>query len=222
MISIKSKPDLQLIKKVMCLQKYYICLFIKPKRKGLFKKISDKNILEGIRQQDSKVLNYIYDHYYQTVKNHVTKNRGTDDDVPDVFQDTIIELYKHVLEDNFTLTTDLKGYFFGIARNIWNAHLRYKKRTVGIETDIAEEAESDELFDLVLERIMSRAFQKLKPDCQTVLTLFSDGYSYEEIAGKMKLKNEIYARRKKYLCKEALIEIVKEDPEYQEYLRLLK
>mgnify|MGYP001569388319 CR=1 FL=1 len=55
-----------------------------------------------------------------------------------------------------------------------------------------------------------------------VLNLYSDGSSYEEIAEKMDLKNETYARRKKYLSKEALLEIVKEDPEYQEYLRFLK
>jgi hypothetical protein len=32
----------------------------------------------------------------------------------------------------------------------------------------------------------------------------------------MGLKNESYARRKKYLCKEALMEIIKTDPEYQD------
>jgi hypothetical protein len=55
-----------------------------------------------------------------------------------------------------------------------------------------------------------------------VLNLFSDGLSYEEIAVKLNLKNEVYARRKKYLCKEALLELIKEDPEYQEYLRFQK
>ena len=55
-----------------------------------------------------------------------------------------------------------------------------------------------------------------------VLNLFSNGLSYEEIAVKMNLKNEVYARRKKYLVKEALLEFVKEDPEYQESLRLRK
>jgi hypothetical protein len=45
-------------------------------------------------------------------------------------------------------------------------------------------------------------------------------FSYEDIAVRMNLKNETYARRKKYLCKEALLEIIKEDPEYQEFLRL--
>jgi len=62
----------------------------------------------------------------------------------------------------------------------------------------------------------------LKSDQQMVLNLFSDGLTYEEIAEKMNLKNEVYARRKKYLSKEALLDLVKEDPEYQEYLRFQK
>jgi hypothetical protein len=62
----------------------------------------------------------------------------------------------------------------------------------------------------------------LKPDQQKVLNLFSEGHSYEEIAAELNLKNEVYARRKKYLSKEALLNLVKEDPEYQEYLRFLK
>jgi hypothetical protein len=55
-----------------------------------------------------------------------------------------------------------------------------------------------------------------------VLNLFADGLSYEEIAMKMNLKNEVYARRKKYLSKEALLDLVKEDSEYQEYFRFQK
>jgi hypothetical protein len=52
-----------------------------------------------------------------------------------------------------------------------------------------------------------------------ILKLFSEGNSYEEIAVKLKLKSETYARRKKYLSKEALMELMREDPEFQEYLR---
>lgn len=190
--------------------------------KGLFNKISDKSIIDGIRRQDIKVLNYLYDHYFQTVKNHVIRNSGSIEDVSDVFQDTIIALYSKVSNGDFTLTTELKGYFFGIARNIWSSQLRHKKRIAELNIDIPEEETPDDISDNLLERIMSRALLKLKPDCQKILAMFADGCSYEEIAGKMNFKNETYARRKKYLCKEALIELVKEDPEYQEYLRFLK
>ena len=189
---------------------------------GLFRKISDEKIIEGIRLQDDMILNWLYDNYFSAVKNHVVKNNGSTEDVSDVFQDAIIVLYKQITEENLNLTTDLKGYFFGIVRNVWSALLRKKKRNTGLEDDIAEEDEPDDIGDPVLERIVSRAFQKLKPDQQQVLRMFADGHSYEEIASEMNFKNEVYARRKKYLCKEAILDLMKEDPEYQEYLRLLK
>ena len=99
---------------------------------------------------------------------------------------------------------------------------RKQQKTTELEHDIAEEEDLEAINDPMLERVISRAFQKLKPDQQMVLSLYSDGLSYEDIALKMSLKNETYARRKKYLSKEALLELVKEDPEYQEYLRFLK
>jgi RNA polymerase sigma factor (sigma-70 family) len=190
--------------------------------KRLFKKISDINIINGVLNQDEKILNWLYDNYFQSVKNHVLNNSGSEDDVSDVFQDTIIVLYNQITDKSLNLTTDLKGYFFGIARNVWNAQLRKKQKTTELEIDLADEEETEEQYDPILERIVTRVFQNLKPDQQLVLKLFSEGHSYEDIASKMNLKNEVYARRKKYLSKEVLLELVKEDPEYQEYLRFQK
>jgi RNA polymerase sigma factor (sigma-70 family) len=192
------------------------------KQKDLFNKISDIDIITGVHNQDDKVLNWLYDNYFQSVRNHVLNNSGSDDDVSDVFQDAIIVLYNQITEDKLRLTSDLKGYFFGIARNVWNSQLRKKQKTIELEFDLPDEEETEDQSDPTLERIISRVFQRLKPDQQMVLNLFSDGLSYEEIAVKLNLKNEVYARRKKYLCKEALLELVKEDPEYQEYLRFQK
>ncbi|MCX6332963.1 MAG: sigma-70 family RNA polymerase sigma factor [Bacteroidia bacterium] len=188
----------------------------------MFKKLSDKNIIAGIKKQDDKILNWLYDNYYQTVKSHIIKNSGTADDVSDVFQDSIIILYNQICEDKLVLSADLKGYFFGIARNIWSNNLRLKKDTDEIQADFPDESYPEDGYDQLLERVVSRAFERISPEYQTILTLFSEGNSYEVIASKLKMKNENYARRKKYLGKEALMEKIKEDPEYQEYLRFRK
>ncbi|MBA4322674.1 MAG: hypothetical protein C0408_07645, partial [Odoribacter sp.] len=135
-------------------------------------KLTDKSIIEGVRLQNEKVLSYLYDHYFQTVRDHVAKNSGSDDDVSDVFQEAIITLYQQVSENNFTLTSDLKGYFFGIARNVWNGQLRHKRRVSELNVDIAAEEDSDDLSDPALEKILSRSLEKLKPDCQTIIKLF--------------------------------------------------
>jgi RNA polymerase sigma factor (sigma-70 family) len=202
--------------------KYYICRLINNTSQRLFKKISDITIIEGVRKQDEKILNWLYENYLQAVRNYVMKNSGSQEDVSDVFQDSIIVLYKQITENSLDLTSDLKGYFFGIARNVWNAQLRKKQRTTELDFDLEDTIDHEAINYDILERIISRSFQKLKPDEQRILSLFSEGLTYEEISLRMNLKNETYARRKKYLCKEALLKLIKADPEYQEYLNFLK
>lgn len=189
---------------------------------GLFKKVTDISIINGIRNQDDKILNWLYDNYLQSVKKYVLSNSGSAEDVSDVFQDTIIVIYKQITEDKLNLTTDLKGYFFGVARNVWSAQLRRNQKTVLLEAGIdpPDDEDAEEQSDPTLERIVSRVFQKLKPDEQKILKLFSEGESYANIASEMDLRNETNARQKKYASKEALLTLLKADPEYQEYLRL--
>ncbi|MFN8239485.1 MAG: RNA polymerase sigma factor [Bacteroidales bacterium] len=187
----------------------------------MFRKFSDKAIIEGIRLQDDSVLNYLYDHYFQMVKNHVIRNSGSEEDVSDVFQETIITIYQKITDNNFELTTEFKGYFFGVARNTWNSIYRQQNKTEDLTIDVPEDDE-EENNDPMFSRIMARAFSRLKPESQEVLRLYYDGVSYEEIAVRMNYKNEVYARRKKYLSKEELMELVKEDPEYIEYQRFLR
>lgn len=183
---------------------------------GLFKKYSDSDIIDGIRRQDNRILTYLYDAYYEVIRDHLRRNSGSDDDVYDVLQETVVIIYRQVTVEGLTLTGDLKGYFFGVARNLWNAQLRYRSRLTSLETDPEDYAEQEDISSAALERIVIRSFALLKEDCRMILNLYSEGHSYEEIARRMSLKNETYARRKKYLCKEALMEIIKADPEYQD------
>ena len=186
----------------------------------IFKKYSDIEIIEGIQKQDTKILKWLYNSYYSIVKDYVIKNSGSSEDVADVLQESIIVIYEKITDNKLNLTTDLKGLFFGIVKNVWNAILRKKQKYISLEFDYIDN-ENENNIDYELEKIVSKAFSKLKPDQRMVLELFAQGNSYVEIMEIMGLGSEEYARRKKYLSKEAVIELIKQDPEYQEYLRLL-
>jgi RNA polymerase sigma factor (sigma-70 family) len=188
----------------------------------LFKRYTDSAIIDGIRQQDEKILNWLYDNYLQAVKKYVLNNSGSAEDVSDVFQESIIILYNQITEEKLNLTSELKGYFFGIARIVWNETIRKKQKTIDLEYDIVEEDNSYESDYQTLEILVNRAFQKLDENQKEVLKLSSEGVTYDTIARIMDLKSEGNARKFKYTAKENLIKIMKLDPEYQEYLRHLK
>ena len=181
---------------------------------GSFRKYSDLDIIDGVRRQDNRILSYLYDSYFKMVSDYIRKNGGTEDDAGEVMQESVVILYKQITTGEFSVKADLKGYFFGIARNVWNAQLKHRSRLAYFENEPADISISEDLYKATLERIVARSFALLAEDCQTVLTLYSDRLSYEEIADRMGLKNAVYARRKKYLCKEALMKIIKTDPEY--------
>lgn len=192
-------------------------IFVETIFKSVFGRHSDKNLIEGIRQGNDETLNYLYNNYFDLILNYVLKNSGSEDDAYDIFQDAMVILFKKVSENHIELTTDLKGYIFVIARNLWNVQLRRVRRKSGTEVDFADEDDLSELLDTPIEQIVQRSFLKLDPECRKVLELHMEGRNYEHIARVMKYKSEGYARRKKYLSKEALIKIVKEDPDYEGY-----
>ncbi|MCD4770313.1 MAG: RNA polymerase sigma factor [Bacteroidales bacterium] len=164
----------------------------------MFKKHSDKQLIEGLKKGDAKTLNYLYDSYFSTVKVHVIKNSGTEDDAYDIFQDAMMVAFKKFNANNFELTSDLKGYMFGIARKLWSNQIRLKKDQIDItENDFPDDFDIEKLLDTPIEQIVQRSFLKLKKECQKVLTLNMQGTDYEIIAKKMGYKSGSYARRKR-------------------------
>ncbi len=180
----------------------------------MFNKLPDKKLIEGIKRGDEKIINYLYTTYFGTIKAHILKNSGSEDDAYDIFQDALMVLFKKIQANHIELNSDLKGYVFGVARNLWNNKLRKKRREQAIDGDYADDYDAEKLLDTPIEQIVQRSFLILKPECQKVLTFHTQGMDYQEIADKMGFKSDTYARRKKYLCKEELLSIIKNDPDY--------
>ena len=180
----------------------------------VLKKHSDKKLIEGIRKGDDKSVNYLYESFFGAIKLYVLKNTGTEDDAYDIFQDAIMVLFKNIQQNNLDNSTDVKGYLYGVSKNLWHEQLRKSKKNDEIDTDIADDIDISELLDTPLEQIVQRSFLKLKPECRKVINMSVKGKDYKDIARVMKYGSEEYARRKKYLCKEALLKIIKADPEY--------
>lgn len=184
----------------------------------MLKKHSDRKLIEGIKKGDDKSVNYLYDSSFDTIKNYILNNTGTEEDAYDIFQDAIMVLFKKVQLNNLNKNTDVRGFIFGVSRNLWHEHLRKNKISIDIKgEEPMDDFDHTTFLDTPLEQIVQRAFLKLKPECQKVLKMVVEGKDYPAIAKKMKYGSVDYARRKKYLCKEALVNIIKADPEFKDY-----
>ena len=184
----------------------------------MLKKHSDRKLIEGIKKGDDKSVNYLYDSSFDTIKNYILKNTGTEDDAYDIFQDAMMVLFKKVQLNNLGKDTDVKGFLFGVSRNLWQKHLRKNKISIDSKAEEPiDDFDHTTLLDTPIEQIVQRAFLRLKPECRKVLEMASEGKDYSAIAKKMKYSSVDYARRKKYLCKEALIKIIKAYPEFKDY-----
>jgi RNA polymerase sigma factor (sigma-70 family) len=184
------------------------------------KKFTLGQIIEGIKKRDNRVLSLIYKELFPVVRYYVMSNGGTQDDAKDVFQESIIVAFKQISLNSFEIKTGFEAYLYGVARLVWLKILRnratHDRNIMQLEEPENSYLPSDELIEEELEmRLFRKYFFRLGSECQQVLRYISEGLSYEKIAIEMGYKSEKIVRNKKYKCKETLIKLIKEDPEYK-------
>lgn len=177
-------------------------------------------LLEGLRKRDHKVLSEIYSQYYPVVLSYVVRNSGNESDAKDVFQESIIVIYKLAEDKSFTIKEDFGAFIMGVSKRIWYKHIRRKSihdRYVDqSEQANVEEHPSDVEIENELEMALIRKhIVNLGEDCRKVLMWSAEGAKNKEIAGKLGYKSEKVIRSKKYKCKEALLKLIKQDPDFK-------
>lgn len=150
-----------------------------------------KNLREGKIQKAVKGLYAAF----PLIQKHVLKNSGSKEDAEDLFQDALVILYKKVKHSEFTLTSSLSTFLFGVARNIWYQELKRRNKIVEPETFEEDFLETD------LYMQAEEAFKLLGDKCREILILFYyAGKSMSEIAMLMSFSNERVAKTQKYRC----------------------
>ena len=195
---------------------------------------SDKDIFEGIRNNNSDVLEYIYREYYKTVKRKIVMDLIlNDEDARDIFQDALITVLINLKEkEGYKIIVGFKTYFFAVCRNIVTERLKYeygtnlKKNIQGLNIDSLNNDSEMNPLDIMLinhERSITELkksrvrllFLQLRKNCQDLIKMVAEGFSFEQITQRLGYKNENHARKKKHLCTEYLVKLLKKDKIYQ-------
>lgn len=187
------------------------------------KKYSDEEIILGLVKRDSQVIQFIYKENFDKISNMILNNNGSEDDAEDVFQESLIIIFKRIRENSkeFELTSAFSTYVYSIARLIWLKKLRDSKKmkVTELNKEMEEYLEFEEpppVQDKDLRMAVYQRNLKLIPDdCQKILTLTAQDMPAKEIADKLGFRSDSYVRKRRHFCKEFLVNRIKEDAEYQ-------
>ncbi len=179
--------------------------------------------LTGILQGDADVLRHIFKTTFPLISKTIREQGGSEEDARDVFQEAIVVIYSKAQSPDFSIQFQFNTYFTAVCRNLWrNRQTKKSASHVTITDDVKLLAGSDnlELDYLTMERqrVFDAAFVQLGADCQKLLQLFFEKTPMSEIALLMGFASEGYARRRKFQCKHFLVELVRNQPEYQELI----
>ncbi len=181
-------------------------------------KYTNEEIIKGIKRRDNTILQYVYKTYYPIIREFVVKNHGHSEDARDVFQEALVVIFRKTQEENLVLNSSFTNYLYTISRYIWLNVL--KKRKIYTEKIVEIIRPSDIMSNQAHEieasmerKIYQYYFSKLSKDCREILTMFYNELSFREIAEKLGFSSEEYVRKRKHLCKEQLIKMIKSDPD---------
>lgn len=180
----------------------------------------EDKITQGLIAGDEKVIKIFYAENLPKIRSYILKNSGNKADAEDVFQDALVFTYQKLKKDSLNLSCSLSTYVFAVSRNLWMNTLRKRRKIVpNVKiVDISEDLNMsiiEVINNMDKQSLYQKSFLKLGDTCQSILLHFFSGKSMAKISELMDY-SEGYARKKKFECKESLVEIITADPLYKE------
>ena len=176
-------------------------------------------LIKGLKIRDPKTLKAIYTEFYPKVLGYIISRGGNDHDAKDVFQESIIAVYKLLEGNKLDIQEDFGSFIIGIAKRLWLKHIRsadiHKRYIQQSNPEETEDHPSDiELEDEIELNLIRKYILNLGEVCRNILLWSAEGISNDEIAKRMHYKSEKTVRTKKHKCKGALIDMIKQDPKF--------
>lgn len=185
---------------------------------------SEQELIRGILEGDIRIVNYIYKKHFKVIKKMVCFNSGTIEDSNDIFQETILVIYKKAGQADFGLNCNFGTYLYAIAKKLWLKQLSRRKLSWEDINDTHDYLQFETFEDALDETERYLVYRKhlslLPEECIRILILYFDRVPYKVIAQKLGLSGEMFVKKKKLQCKVRLIESIKTDAMYQELVEL--
>ena len=178
---------------------------------------SNSDLIKGIRNHDSSILEHVYNTHYPIIEGYITHNQGSREQARDIFQDAMIIVYKRIKSNELELTCKFGTYLYAICKNIWmQERKKYLQRTQKLRQQPLEVNDpgpaDDPLLQNHLTDLFNKHFDALSKDCQKILSMYFNNFSVEDIRAAMNYKDLHHTADRKYRCKKSLINRIVNDP----------
>lgn len=181
--------------------------------------------LQSLKEQDKdEAFAFLYDKMYKSIRRYILKNKGTSQDVDDIFHNGLIAFYLAARKGTLPENTIVEAYLFTICRNLWRKQQQHQVEEVELRPELNQMPEQDIPLRTILQgerkKLIEKLLEKLGPECQQLMVL----YYYErlrmrEIAAQMALSGEQVAKNKKSKCLKTLRTLVLSSPMYTDLLK---
>ena len=139
---------------------------------------TDLQIIAGIKNKNSQVIEYLYTNVLPSIKQLVLKQGGSEVVAADVMQDAMLALFRNIKLNKYEKgEAKLSTYLVQLGKYIWYDKLKkaHRKRNVPLESwdqpDHIEDAQ-DQLEKVELHKKLHQMIGKLGNQCQQILRLF--------------------------------------------------
>lgn len=176
---------------------------------------TDESVLAGIRSNDERALDYLYQKCRGYCLRFITSNGGDDETAADIYQDAVLVFWEKVRFEDLQLTCSIQTYLNSICRYQWLDRLKQRKSVFINNPDELEfVADLTDWFDDYeavhqqrLEQIM-KALDEMEAkggNCKELLLLFFyEKKTMEELAIHFGYTNAENTKVQKYKCQERL------------------
>lgn len=173
---------------------------------------ADQRYIEGLLQNDGQVIEEIYRRFSPSIRSHILKNRGSEDDAADIFQESLIDIYNQARFKALRLTCPFEPFLLLVCKRKWLNALKKKGHSpvTKLMDDLSDWGE--DVFGaaekLALEedkaRVFLQQFNRLSEKCRDILRLSLTGDRQEKVADILGVTYG-YLRKKKSECMATLI-----------------
>lgn len=178
-------------------------------------KYSDKEIIDGLRNRDERIVSFLYRRYKPMIRSMVKSYNGDVDNFMDVFQEGLYALLLKVQDPAFQIKHTFKSYFYATCFYQLNMGLRKKDAEKNYFRLKLNDDFDDDIFDRfeneTIQQVFREVFDKFGKSCKTLLKLLWREMSLKEVSDILSISYSL-ARKKRIDCESEMISRIRTHP----------